>query len=96
MGVNCLRPRDRRGRLSRLRELARASLAVYRLDDTRLRFIQYNENTIYRVDAPGAMQAENDHDEARVGSMGFHVLSFSFCLVSLFHTPDFRDNPFPV
>jgi Ser/Thr protein kinase RdoA (MazF antagonist) len=43
----------RRGRLRRLRGLARTALAAYDLAEADLSFIQYFENVIYRVDAPG-------------------------------------------
>ncbi len=43
----------RRGRLFRLKEVAAIALARYGLEDVHLRFIQYNENAIYRVDVPG-------------------------------------------
>ncbi len=44
---------SRRGRLFRLKEVAATALPRFDLDDARLRFIQYHENTIYRVDVPG-------------------------------------------
>jgi len=43
----------RRGRLHRLRQLAREALHAYNFDAARLSFIQYNENIIYRVGVPG-------------------------------------------
>lgn len=43
---------SRRRRLYRLRELAEKALRVYGLDGARLSFIKYEENVIYRVDAP--------------------------------------------
>ena len=45
---------SRRGRLRRLRALASTALTAYGLDGARLSFIQYGENTIYRVDVPGS------------------------------------------
>jgi len=42
----------RRSRLYRLRELAKEALKAYEIDETRLSFIQYFENIIYRVDTP--------------------------------------------
>lgn len=44
----------RRGRLSRLRELANKALVPYGLDGARLTFLQYFTNIIYRVDVPGS------------------------------------------
>ncbi len=43
---------SRRGRLYRLRKLAITALEAYKLEGARLRFIQYGENIIYRVDVP--------------------------------------------
>ena len=51
---------NRRSRLYRLRELAKKALGAYGLDEARLSFIQYAENIIYRVDAPGLASAGND------------------------------------
>ncbi len=45
----------RRGRLYRLRELAKAALHTYGLDGARLVFIQYGENIIYRVDTSASV-----------------------------------------
>jgi Ser/Thr protein kinase RdoA (MazF antagonist) len=42
----------RRGRLSRLRELANSALVSYGLEGARLTFLQYFSNIIYRVDVP--------------------------------------------
>lgn len=44
----------RRGRLSRLRELANSALVSYGLEGARLTFLQYFSNIIYRVDIPGS------------------------------------------
>ncbi len=44
---------SRRARLQRLRKLAGNALEIYRLEGARLKFIQYFENIIYRVDLPG-------------------------------------------
>jgi Ser/Thr protein kinase RdoA (MazF antagonist) len=41
---------SRRGRLQRLRKLAGKALETYQLESGRLKFIQYFENIIYRVD----------------------------------------------
>jgi Ser/Thr protein kinase RdoA (MazF antagonist) len=56
--VKHFRQLARRGRLLRFRELATTALASYGLEDARLRFIQYNENAVYRVD--GSDPAAND------------------------------------
>jgi Ser/Thr protein kinase RdoA (MazF antagonist) len=50
----------RRGRLHRLRELANNALNVYGLENANLRFIQYGENAIYRVDIPGFVAATHN------------------------------------
>ncbi len=55
--MKTFRELTRRGRLLRLNKLAHAALNKYGLDDACLRFIQYNENAIYRVDVPGAVAA---------------------------------------
>ena len=52
---------SRRGRLYRLRKLAGAALAAYGLDGARLSFIQYGENTIYRIDVPGSAATGHDN-----------------------------------
>jgi Ser/Thr protein kinase RdoA (MazF antagonist) len=44
---------SRRGRLRRLRELAKIALNAYGLDDAELNFIKYFLNINYRVDLPG-------------------------------------------
>ena len=51
---------SRRGRLRRLRELAKTALTAYGLDGARLSFIQYGENIIYRVDTPGPAATANN------------------------------------
>jgi Ser/Thr protein kinase RdoA (MazF antagonist) len=43
---------SRRGRLFQLKKMAVSALAPYGLEEARLRFVQYNENAIYRVDVP--------------------------------------------
>lgn len=48
--MKAFRELSRPGRLYRLRELAHAALDIYDMADARLGFIQYGENTIYRVD----------------------------------------------
>ena len=48
---------NRRGRLYRLRKLAKTALEAYGLGDAHLSFIQYAENIIYRVDAPGPTES---------------------------------------
>lgn len=48
---------NRRGRLYRLRKLANTALEAYGMGEARLSFIQYGENIIYRVDAPGTKDA---------------------------------------
>ena len=53
--MKSFRELSRRSRLFRLRELAKTALNIYCLDEARLRFIQYFENTIYRVDMPGSV-----------------------------------------
>ncbi len=53
---------SRRERLIRLRRLAHAALDVYGMGSARLRFIQYFENIIYRVDFPGVSEVENHRD----------------------------------
>jgi Ser/Thr protein kinase RdoA (MazF antagonist) len=52
--MKTFRELSRRGRLHRLRELADSALDVYGLKDANLKFLQYNENVIYRVDKPGS------------------------------------------
>lgn len=44
---------SRRARLYRARILAETALEAYGLSNTRLRFLQYTANIIYRVDVPG-------------------------------------------
>ena len=44
---------SRRARLHRFKILAQASLAAFGISDAQLKFVQYNEIIIYRVDAPG-------------------------------------------
>ena len=51
---------SRRGRLYRLRKLAIAALEAYKLEGARLRFIQYGENIIYRVDVPDSTTLTSD------------------------------------
>lgn len=48
----------RRARLYRARTLAKAALEAYGVPQARLRFIQYGENIIYRVDLPGPIAAD--------------------------------------
>ncbi len=43
---------SRRARLHRLRELAETALDIYGIKNVGLRFLQYHENSIYRVDLP--------------------------------------------
>jgi len=43
---------SRRARLHRFGRLARASLAAFGMAEAQLKFVQYNENVIYRVDVP--------------------------------------------
>jgi Ser/Thr protein kinase RdoA (MazF antagonist) len=51
---------SRRGRLHRLRQVAGAALDAYGLAGSRLSFIQYGENIIYRVDGPRLAAAGKD------------------------------------
>jgi len=53
---------SRRQRLFRLRKLAQTALDLYGLGEARLRFIQYFENIIYRLDVPGAGEDRNAFD----------------------------------
>jgi Ser/Thr protein kinase RdoA (MazF antagonist) len=52
---------SRRSRLYRLRELARAALNVYGLKNTKLSFMQYFQNIIYRVDMSGPTKFISDN-----------------------------------
>ena len=52
----------RRQRLLKLRELAQCSLISYGLESASLRFIQYFENIIYRVDLPWVVKDRTSND----------------------------------
>ncbi len=52
--MRSFRELPRRHRLVRLRQLAKVALHEYGLDDACLKFIQYGENIIYRVDLRGS------------------------------------------
>lgn len=50
----------RQGQLRRIRHLAEAALDAYGLNGTRLEFVQYSANIIYRVDVPAPPSARRD------------------------------------
>lgn len=50
--VKSFKELTRRERLFRIRKIARDALMAYGMNDATLKFIQYNENFIYRVDLP--------------------------------------------
>ncbi len=52
----------RRGRLRRLRELARLALDAYGLGDARLTFLHQEGNAIFRVDSPVAVPGNGEKD----------------------------------
>jgi len=52
MGKQTFRDLSRRERLYRFRKLAKNALRVYGLENAELKFLQYGENVIYRVDCP--------------------------------------------
>jgi Ser/Thr protein kinase RdoA (MazF antagonist) len=52
MGKRTFRDLSRRERLYRFRQLAKNALRGYGLESAELRFLQYGENVIYRVDSP--------------------------------------------
>jgi Ser/Thr protein kinase RdoA (MazF antagonist) len=58
--MRSFRELTRRGRLYRLRKLAESALEAYGLSGAALRFIQYGENIIYRVDATGRAALVNE------------------------------------
>ncbi len=51
---------SRRGRLRRLRQVAKSALEAYGLEEAKISFIQYGENCIFRVDAPGRAIARGE------------------------------------
>ena len=52
MGKQTFRDLSRRARLYHFRKLAKNALRVYGLENAELKFLQYGENVIYRVDCP--------------------------------------------
>jgi Ser/Thr protein kinase RdoA (MazF antagonist) len=58
--VKPFRELTRRSRLYRLRELACKAIEAYQLDNAQLKFVQYFENIIYRVDLPGSKALTDD------------------------------------
>jgi len=53
MTKKAFRELSRRERLYRFRQLAKIALCAYDLEKAELKFLQYGENVIYRVDLPG-------------------------------------------
>lgn len=51
---------SRRARLHRFKMLAQASLSAFGMAEAQLKFVQYNENVIYRVDLP-SLVLNTDH-----------------------------------
>ena len=61
MAMKNFRDLSRRERLYRFRQLANNALRVYGLENAELRFLQYGENVIYRVDCPNGPLSLSDN-----------------------------------
>jgi Ser/Thr protein kinase RdoA (MazF antagonist) len=59
-----------RGQIRRLRRLAQAVLPQYGLSDTRLVFIAYSENAVFRVESPGGHHTRSERYALRIHRPG--------------------------